>query len=97
MSYAGHVLDMIRRLQAAREEQQKRRERIEHTRERYLKDTAGSPRKGMSAEAYEEAYERIQEREQRETRYAWRTGLLILGGAAAVSLLLLAVWRFFAS
>ena len=71
MSSAGHVLDMIRRLQAAREEQQERRERIEHTRERYLKDTAGSPRnprKGMSAEAYEEAYERIQEREQRETR-----------------------------
>ena len=88
MSFAGHVFDMIRRTEESRRMLQERRDRINDTRQMYVGENRDSHAQGMTSEAYEQVRRDLREREKSERRYSLRRGLLLLGIAAGVMLLL---------
>ena len=95
MSFAGHVLDMIRRTEESRRMLQERRDRINDTRQMYVGESRASHAQGMTSEAYEQACRDIRERERSERRYSLRRGLGLLGIAMGVILLLLLLFGSF--
>ena len=87
MSFAGHVWDMIRRMEDNRKMLKQHRERQQLVREAHAGDgkkAAGA----MSLEAWERMEAGVAEHAERDRRYTLKVAGWIAGGSAAVLLLL---------
>ena len=87
MSFAGHVWDMIRRMEDNRKMLKQHRERQQMVREAHAGGGETASR-AMSLEAWERMEAGVAEHAEGDRRYALRVVGWIAGGSAAVLLLL---------
>lgn len=89
MGFAGHVLEMIRRDKAYRDQRNLRRSKAKQHRQMYV--GSGAPPPSVTAEELEHINRQTKMREAEQERYFIRMTLIVLAGLVVVTLLLLGI------
>lgn len=84
MSYGGHALDMIKRLQEGRESLNRRRQQTKNRRLKNL--STGSKPQNVTAEEFEQMRNALRERESEQKHYFNRMTLILTFAVLAVTI-----------